>query len=361
MQRIFNKDGFNWWIGVVEDRIDPEKLGRVRVRIFGYHSDDKSLLPTEDLPWAIPIHPITSAASSGIGVTPLGPLTGTWIMGFFLDGEDMQQPAFFGTIGTKSAELTFQQADVKPPTQNKNDGNLKDQSGNTVRDSDGNPIKSGVPSVPGWYLGQTTNQTETQGRGPGFINNYRTSNDIEGARYGAFQFASFLPLFNPQEIARPSSKNSPIKSYLEYSKFKTMFEGLEPATTAFDAKWSQVASSSSVEFLQDQRDYVKKAFYDVMLSNLQRVGVDLTRFGPGVQDLIWSTSFQLGPNYVTVFTEPLSDKSILTDRDVIELVSEYKISNVETIFFKTKVASILQQNKIRYQLEKTQLLNLVTV
>jgi len=360
MQRIFNKDGFNWWIGVVEDRDDPEKLGRVRTRIFGYHSDNKILLPTEDLPWAIPIHPITSAASSGIGITPVGPLTGTWIMGFFLDGEDMQQPAFFGTIGTKTAALTFKQAEVKPETQNRNDGNLRDGSGNTVVDSGGNPIKSGVPSVPGWNLGQTTFQTETAGRGPGFINTYQTSNEIEGARYGAFQFPSYLPLFTPREIARPSSKNSPVKTYLEFSKFKTFFQGLEPATSSFDSKWSEVASSSSAEFLDDQKNYVKKAYYDVMISNLQRLGFDLTKFGPGVQDLVWSTAFQLGPNYVTIFTESLSGKTILTDRDIIELVSEYKIANVDTIF-KSKTSSVIEQNRSRYRSEKSQLLNLVTV
>ena len=39
-----------WWSGVVEDRDDPEKLGRCRVRIFGWHTDDVQLLPTNVLP-----------------------------------------------------------------------------------------------------------------------------------------------------------------------------------------------------------------------------------------------------------------------------------------------------------------------
>ena len=47
MLKIFNKDGFNWWIGVVENRQDPEKLGRCKVRVFGYHTDSKELLPTQ--------------------------------------------------------------------------------------------------------------------------------------------------------------------------------------------------------------------------------------------------------------------------------------------------------------------------
>lgn len=101
MQRIFNNDGFNWWLGVVEDREDPEKLGRVKIRIFGYHTDDQGDLPTEELQWAWPIQPITSAALSGVGQTPIGPLEGSWVIGFFLDGADMQQPAYFGTLASK--------------------------------------------------------------------------------------------------------------------------------------------------------------------------------------------------------------------------------------------------------------------
>ena len=40
-------EGFIWYIGVVEDRQDPEQLGRVRVRCFGWHTDEKSKIPTE--------------------------------------------------------------------------------------------------------------------------------------------------------------------------------------------------------------------------------------------------------------------------------------------------------------------------
>ena len=93
---IFNKDGFIWFIGVVESRTDdPLKAGRCRVRIYGYHSEDKNEQPTEDLPFATPIQPITSAAIGGKGTTPIGPVEGTWVVGFFLDGKNMQQPAFF--------------------------------------------------------------------------------------------------------------------------------------------------------------------------------------------------------------------------------------------------------------------------
>ena len=57
--QLLGFDKFIWFQGVVEDRFDPLKLGRVRVRILGLHTDNKKLIPTEDLPWAFPISPIT--------------------------------------------------------------------------------------------------------------------------------------------------------------------------------------------------------------------------------------------------------------------------------------------------------------
>ena len=99
MANYMGKDGFIWWQGVVEDRHDPLYLGRCRVRILGWHTDNKVEMPTESLPWAFPVQPITSAAQTGVGISPTGPVEGTWVVGFFRDGEDAQEPVFFGTLG----------------------------------------------------------------------------------------------------------------------------------------------------------------------------------------------------------------------------------------------------------------------
>ena len=97
-QNFMGKDGFQWFVGVVEDRQDPQRLGRVRVRCLGYHTEIHEDLKTVDLPWAHPMNPITSATVSGIGQTPLGPVEGTWVVGFFQDGADAQQPIIMGTL-----------------------------------------------------------------------------------------------------------------------------------------------------------------------------------------------------------------------------------------------------------------------
>ena len=99
MAYFMGKEGFVWWQGVVEDRHDPLYLGRCKVRILGWHSEDKNDMPTVSLPWAYPVAPITSASQTGVGSSPLGPVEGTWVIGFYRDGEAGQEPMFFGTLG----------------------------------------------------------------------------------------------------------------------------------------------------------------------------------------------------------------------------------------------------------------------
>ena len=92
------KDGYIWWNGVVEDRKDPLFLGRCKVRILGWHTQNKSELPTASLPWAQVVMPITSASQTGVGHAPVGPVEGTWVMGFYRDGELAQEPVMTGTL-----------------------------------------------------------------------------------------------------------------------------------------------------------------------------------------------------------------------------------------------------------------------
>lgn len=100
MKNFLGQDGFIWWIGVVEDVLDPNRLGRVKVRCYGYHpkkqldSNGNEIpelaVPSSDLPWAIPIHPINTPNLYG------APNVGDWVFGFFLDGQNAQEPAILG-------------------------------------------------------------------------------------------------------------------------------------------------------------------------------------------------------------------------------------------------------------------------
>ena len=88
---------FVWFVGVVEDINDPVKVSRVRVRMLSLHTEDKALLPTENLPWATVMMPTTSASISGIGFSPSALVRGSWVVGFFLDGEEANQPLVIGS------------------------------------------------------------------------------------------------------------------------------------------------------------------------------------------------------------------------------------------------------------------------
>ena len=102
---FLGRNGFIWFNGVVEDRQDPQKLGRLRVRCVGIHTDNKDDLPTSDLPWSQLIHPITSSGISGLGSSPGFVVEGTWVFGYFRDGYNMQEPMIMGTLPGKPSEL----------------------------------------------------------------------------------------------------------------------------------------------------------------------------------------------------------------------------------------------------------------
>jgi hypothetical protein len=93
MKNFIGQDGFVWWIGVVEDINDPLTLGRCKVRCFGYHpAKSTNQVPTEDLPWALTIHPLNTPNLYGT------PRIGEWVFGFFLDSMSAQEPAILGYL-----------------------------------------------------------------------------------------------------------------------------------------------------------------------------------------------------------------------------------------------------------------------
>jgi len=97
-ENFMGLSGFVWFVGVVEDRQDPLKAGRVRVRALGHHTDHLDLLPTADLPWASVVLPVTASGVSGIGQSATGLLEGSWVLGYFRDGQRRQEPVILGSL-----------------------------------------------------------------------------------------------------------------------------------------------------------------------------------------------------------------------------------------------------------------------
>ena len=103
------KDGFTWWIGRVAHpkywkRTDTvmsqsgQKSHRVKVRIIGYHPWDTNELKEDDLPWAeVMDSPNVGSGQDMVGET-MSLVGGETAVGFFLDGEEAQQPVIFGLL-----------------------------------------------------------------------------------------------------------------------------------------------------------------------------------------------------------------------------------------------------------------------
>ena len=105
---FLGKDGFRWWIGQIPPRETwllqwskkPKAWGnRVRVRIMGYHPPNTTELADKDLPWATVLMPATAGSGKGGDKNKVKVKPGDVVIGFFLDGEDAQQPVIFGVFG----------------------------------------------------------------------------------------------------------------------------------------------------------------------------------------------------------------------------------------------------------------------
>jgi hypothetical protein len=99
---FFGRDGTILAMGVVEDRTDPSKMGRVKVRWLGYHTEDKLKIPTADLPWCQCMMPVGGHSMSGVGESNPGIETGTWVIGFARDPDLMQEWIVLGTLPGKN-------------------------------------------------------------------------------------------------------------------------------------------------------------------------------------------------------------------------------------------------------------------
>jgi len=111
----FYGDQFKWFIGVVKDSFGDKN--RVRVRIFGVHrADDITDVSDGDLQPALVLYPTTGGHTSG-GSMSHGLVNGTWVFGFFADGDDCQQPVILGVIdgGAGSASTSIPRNGAESP------------------------------------------------------------------------------------------------------------------------------------------------------------------------------------------------------------------------------------------------------
>ena len=120
---FLGQDGTTFAIGVVEDRHDPEKLGRVRVRWLGLHTDDKFNILTKDLPWSQVVQSNSGNSIAGVGKNT-NLIEGTWVIGF-AKGSESSDWFIMGTLPGLNTTTAYRGNRTGGRAWNKARGDLK--------------------------------------------------------------------------------------------------------------------------------------------------------------------------------------------------------------------------------------------
>jgi hypothetical protein len=177
-------------------------------------------------------------------------------------------------------------------------------------------------TVEAWELGQTSKHFETSGRGVSTISTGK--GDHGGVSYGAYQL---------------STNERTIHEYLRFAKeYQDDFKGLTPATPAFNQKWLELANGDS-HFAKSQHDFIAQRHFEPQMKALREQGFDLSDRGKAVHDMLWSTAVQTRNMTPSIVINGIREEfgqsvkvSQLNDRQIIEVVQDYKLAHTEQLF-----------------------------
>jgi len=109
---------FSWWVGQIasdstwRDNILPGKFEskdqipgwgrRYKVRIIGLHDQGETEVPSDQLPWAQIMYPVTGGGGQANAGATANLRQGMFVFGFFLDGQEQQVPVIMGVLGNNA-------------------------------------------------------------------------------------------------------------------------------------------------------------------------------------------------------------------------------------------------------------------
>jgi len=266
-------NNFVWWFGVVENRLDPLELGRCQVRCFGWHSERKSDIETEDLPWAHPVVPYGVKA-----VQP--PAEGTMVFGFFADGKEAKYPIIMGSVPSIPDDQNRLENNAVGFTDPYGDGNKggfpkRIKSASITPDTTGVKIQDDVPKRnPGINLNEpTTSRLSRPVRGKEEDGSYGgiSSESIAGTTIDIQRKTRITKI----QTAANDTWDEPYPSYNAQYPFNNVTEtesghALElDDTNNFERVQLSHRTGSTLEFLPEGHTKIKsqKGRYDVTMGD----------------------------------------------------------------------------------------------
>jgi len=145
------------------------------------------------------------------------------------------------------------------------------------------PVAPMPPTEGHKELGKLSEEFETGGRGPGIVST--GVGDAGGVSYGSYQMTSKNGGTVLRFVSQPAFP------------WRDDFRSLSPGSPEFTAKWKAIATATPEDFHAAQHAYIKATHFDVLAANtLDTDRLDVITRSAALQDVIWSTAVQHGPN-----------------------------------------------------------------
>ena len=141
-----------------------------------------------------------------------------------------------------------------------------------------------APAAVSWLLGSLSSKYETGGRGPGTVSS--GVGDAGGVSYGSYQMTS-------------KPRGGTVARFIADAAvpWRARFAGLNPGSPEFSAEWKLLATEAPDPFFEAQHAFIKRTHFDPLVGKIiAQHGLVVTLRSNALQDVIWSTAVQHGPN-----------------------------------------------------------------
>lgn len=168
---FLGKESFRWFIGRVTDYKQTDKNGyKAKVRIIGYHPDSKNVIDDDELPWAHVLVPLGSGSGTGGTGVSFNARGSETVIGFFMDGDNGQQPVIIGSLFSGYDIVNYNSFDegtngfngYKPRKKPLSSLTRSSKTGKLPTGKDGNPTTNGIVNTEA-KVGMTTSSDTSQG------------------------------------------------------------------------------------------------------------------------------------------------------------------------------------------------------
>lgn len=197
-----------------------------------------------------------------------------------------------------------------------------------------------------WLGGKLGMVSKSEESGKGGVGTVSTGKgDHGGVSYGSHQL---------------SSKTGSMTAFLQSQDgqpYAQQLAGLQPGSAAFTQKYKEIASSDGENFEKAQDQYLQRTHYDPQVKKVsQATGMDFSKKGRAVQEMLYSTGIQYGPNSGVVGAA-LKGKNTanMSDAEIVAAVQEYKSATTDR-YFSSSDAKTQQSVANRALREKEKLL-----